>query len=161
MSALIPGVLIALGAVFFVLYPIVAGREAAMEWSDEELTEAQHRRNVALLSLRDVEYDFHAGKLDETDYRALKQQISSEALEAIDEEEAEWLGRQAVGSAQGGTTTQTGVPDDLEAEIAALRASIREGVVCPQCGDPNPRGSRFCGDCGSALPVMTDTAGGS
>ena len=30
MSALIPGVLLALAAVFFVLYPIVAGREASM-----------------------------------------------------------------------------------------------------------------------------------
>lgn len=161
MSALIPGVLLALAAVFFVLYPIVAGREASMEWADEELTEAQHRRNVALMALRDVEYDFHAGKLDEADYLALKQQISSEALEAIDEEEAEWLARQEAAGAQAGASTETGVPADLEAEIAALRTSIREGVVCPQCGHPNPRGSRFCGDCGSALPAVMDSTGGS
>ena len=151
MSAIIPGVLLALAAVFLVLHPILTGREASMEWDKEELTEAQHRRNVALLALRDVEYDFHAGKLDERDYRAMKQEISSEALDAIDEEEAEWHAR----GVEGVEPAVLGASEDLEAEIAALRASIREGIVCPQCGHPNPRGSRFCGDCGSALPART------
>ncbi len=155
MSALIPGVILALAAVFFVLYPILAGREASMEWDEGELTEAQHRRNVALLALRDVEYDFHAGKLDEADYLALKGQLSSEALSAIDEEEAERTARESA------EVVEREAPGDVEAEIAALRASIREGVVCPQCGHPNPRGSRFCGDCGSALPHLKSAAGGS
>lgn len=154
MSAIIPGVLLALAAVVLVLHPIVTGREASMEWDVEELTEAQHRRNMALLALRDVEYDFHSGKLDEADYRAMKQEISTEALDAIDEEEAEWSAREA-----GRDSAETlGLPQDLEAEIAALRASIREGIVCPQCGHPNPRGSRFCGDCGSALPERKGAA---
>ncbi len=161
MSALVPGILLALAAVFFVLYPVIAGREASMEWDEEELTEAQHRRNVALLALRDVEYDFHAGKLDEADYRKLKQEISSEALQAIDEEEAEWLARETARAAELGSVAPALARDDLEAEIAALRTSIREGVVCPQCGHPNPQGSRFCGDCGSALPILKRAAGES
>jgi hypothetical protein len=153
MSALVPGVLLAFTVVFFVLYPVLSGREARMEWDEEELTEAQHRRNIALLALRDVEYDFHAGKLDSTDYRRLKQQISAEALEAIDDEEAEWLAREAAGETP---APREGTPapearSALEAEIAALRDSIREGVICPQCGHPNPKGSRYCGDCGSGL----------
>ena len=159
MSALVPGALLALAAMFFVLYPIIAGREASMDWDEEELTEAQHRRNIALLALRDIEYDFHSGKLDEADYRALKQEISSEALKAIDEEEAEWVANRSArdGQLEGTSTAHA----DLEAEIAALRASIRGGVVCPQCGHPNPRGSRFCGDCGSAVPILKGAAGGS
>ncbi len=160
MSALIPGVILALAAVFFGLYPIISGREASMEWDEEELTEAQHRRNVALLALRDVEYDFHAGKLDATDYQRLKQEISSEALRAIDEEEAEWLAKEAVGQLAAEAEGQDEVEGEdtgdsrsaLEAEIAALRASIREGLICPQCGHPNSKGSRFCGDCGAGLP---------
>lgn len=161
MSALVPGVILALAMVVFVLYPIVSGREAHMEWDEEELTEAQHRRNVALLALRDVEYDFHAGKLDTADYGRLKQEISAEALRAIDEEEAEWLARHAE---PGDPELEEGEPPPearaaLEAEIAALRDSIRAGVICPQCGSPNPKGSRYCGDCGSALPVPGSPAG--
>jgi hypothetical protein len=63
----------------------------------EELTDVQHRKRMALLALRDVEYDFHAGKLDEVDYRALKAQVSAEALAALDDE-----AREAAGSVVGG-----------------------------------------------------------
>ncbi len=155
MSALVPAVILAVAAVFFVLYPILSGREAPMDRETGELTEAQHRKNVALLALRDIEYDFHAGKLDEVDYRALRQQISSEALEALDVEEAEWRAQSGQAPAEGiGTVAgQLGVTKDVESEIAALRASIREGTVCTHCGHPNPRGSRYCGDCGAALPI--------
>jgi hypothetical protein len=109
---------------------------------------------VTLLALRDVEYDFHAGKLDETDYRQMKSELAEEALEAIDREEAEWLAREAgrPGTGEGAVVAPGHIPDDVEAEIASLRASIREGVVCSQCAHPNPPGSRFCGDCGAALP---------
>ena len=121
-----------------------------MEREENELTEAQHRKNVALLALRDIEYDYHAGKLDDADYQALRQQISSEALEALDEEEAERLGRTWASQGEGTASERA----DIEAEIAALRASIREGTVCTHCGHPNPRGSRYCGDCGAALPMV-------
>jgi hypothetical protein len=163
MTVLIPAVLLAIAVVFFVLYPVVAGESAPMGRDDEELTEAQHRKRTALLALRDVEYDFHAGKLDETDYVRLKGQVAAEALEAIDVEEAEWADREAARAAA------SGAPDagasivkasaEVEAEIAALRASIREGMICPHCGHPNPRGSRFCGDCGSALPQVRAAGG--
>ena len=159
MSALVPGVILAVAMVVFVLYPIVSGREALMEWDEEELTEAQHRRNVALLALRDVEYDFHAGKLDAADYGRLKQEISAEALRAIDEEEAEWLARHAERPEREEGEPPPEARTALEAEIAALRDSIRAGVICPQCGNPNPKGSRYCGDCGSGLPVPGSPAG--
>lgn len=157
MNVVVPAVFLALAAVFFVLYPILAGREASLEQEDEELTDAQHRKNQALMALRDVEYDYHAGKLDEEDYVALKREISAEALQALDEEEAEWLAREA--ARQFGSATGR-VPQEVEAEIAALRLTIREGVVCPQCAHPNPRGSKFCGDCGAALPTTAGTVGG-
>jgi cytochrome c-type biogenesis protein CcmI len=150
MSALIPAIVLAVAAVFFVLYPVLSGREAPMEREESELTEAQHRKNVALLALRDIEYDYHAGKLDDADYRTLRQQISAEALEALDAEEAERLGRNRASAGAGASAVERA---GIEAEIAALRASIREGTVCTHCGHPNPRGSRYCGDCGAALPI--------
>lgn len=140
MSVLPFALLLAAGVVLFVLYPVIAGREAPMARTEEEITDVQHRKKVSLLALRDVEYDFHAGKLDEVDYLALKKELSVEALRAIDAEEAERAGEPVIAS------------DALEAEIAVLRAAIRDGIVCPECGWPNPQGSRFCGDCGSALP---------
>jgi cytochrome c-type biogenesis protein CcmI len=150
MSALVPAIILAVAAVFFVLYPVLSGREAPMDREEGELTEAQHRKNVALLALRDIEYDYHAGKLDDADYHALRQQISAEALSALDAEEAERVGRSRASRGEGESAAERA---DIEAEIAALRASIREGTVCTHCGHPNPIGSRYCGDCGAALPI--------
>jgi hypothetical protein len=157
MSVTLLALILAAGVVIFVLRPVIAGKEAPIDRKEEEITDLQHRKKVSLLALRDVEYDFHAGKLDEVDYLAMKRDLSAEALRAIDAEEMERAGHLALGSSRGS--------DLLEAEIASLRASIRDGIVCPECGWPNPRGSRFCGDCGSALPrspgVRSEERGGA
>jgi cytochrome c-type biogenesis protein CcmI len=143
-------VLLTLAAVGAILHPLLTGTAAPLEATDEELTDVQHRKRMALLALRDVEYDFHAGKLDEDDYRALKAQVSAEALAALDEEARE------VAVAGGGGRGAAAV----EAEIAALRASIRQGVICTQCGHPNPRGSRFCAECGAAVAAEGSAGSG-
>jgi hypothetical protein len=148
-STLILALLLAGGTVFLILQPLLTGESAPMERDDDELTDAQHRKRIALLGLRDVEYDFHAGKLDEDDYRALKAQVSAEALAALDDEARELA--TAAGRSGGSGARASAAQADVEAEIAALRASIRHGVICTQCGHPNPRASRFCGECGAAV----------
>jgi hypothetical protein len=137
-------VLLTVGVVAVIFHPLVTGTAAPMGASEADLTEPQHRKRMALLALRDVEYDYHAGKLDETDYRALRAQVSAEALEALDAEARE---------------VPVSARPELEAEIAQLRASIREGAVCPHCAHPNPRGSRFCGECGAALAAVATAPG--
>ncbi len=146
--ALLLGVLLALLSVAYILHPVVAGVSAPMERDDDELTELQHRKRIALLALRDVEYDFHAGKLDEADYRAMKREMAKEALAVLDAEVQEREG--ADPSHEG--VRGAGDREALEAEIAAVREALREGAVCPTCAHPNPRGARFCESCGSALP---------
>ena len=160
MSILFPAILLAVAVVFFVLHPVAVGLQAPMDAEEEEFTNAQHRKKVTLLALRDVEYDFQAGKLDEADYVQMKRELAEEALDAIDREEAEWRVREGarnggarVVGGNGGGADSAGGRGAIEQEIAALRASIREGVVCSLCAHPNPRGSRFCGDCGAALPA--------
>lgn len=128
------GALILVGAVVaFVLTPLIQDRRASLEREDDELTDAEAARRVALLALRDVEYDYHTGKLDEDDYRAMKRQLSAEALAAMKALEEE------------------GGEEALEAEIAEMRQGLRAGQVCSECGFRNPQGSRFCGACGTAL----------
>ena len=101
------------------------------------MTEAEARRRVTLLALRDAEYDFATGKLDESDYLALKRQLSAEALQALEEAEKD--------------ADPAAAREALEAEIAAVRENLRGGEVCPSCSFQNPSGSRFCGACGTAL----------
>ena len=146
MSLLVAAVALAACIVLFILHPLLTGSSASMEEDHHELTEAQHRKRVALLGLRDVEYDFHAGKLDETDYRHLKKGLAAEALEAMELETHE------LREAEGGQLSP-----ELEEEIAAMRSSLREGSICHECGEPNPRGSRYCGECGTGLRVARES----
>jgi cytochrome c-type biogenesis protein CcmI len=153
-SALVLGMIVATAVVAWILHPVISGQSAPMGRDDEELTEAQHRKRTALYALRDVEYDYHAGKLDEADYRAMKREVSAEALAALDAEEHEWARREGRKAAPGPNPAADAdaTLDPVEAEIAQLRASLREGTICRECGHPNRPGSRFCSECGGAFP---------
>ena len=135
------GVALVVAAILiFIMQPVVKGLHASLEREDHELTETEARKRVALLALRDVEYDFLAGKLDEDDYRSLKSELTAEALAALEADEA--------ARGKGAASTSDA---DLEAEIARVRAGLRAGLVCPDCGFSNEKGSRFCSACGHAL----------
>ncbi len=131
--------LVTAAVVLFILQPVVRGIHASLERGDDELTETEARKRVALLALRDVEYDFLAGKLDEEDYRSLKSDLTAEALAALAADEA------AKAHAPGL------IEDDLEVEIARIRDGLRSGSACPACTYANEEGSRFCSACGQAL----------
>lgn len=128
-------------AVFFLLQPVLSGRGASL--TDESgPSEAEFRKRVALVQLRDAEYEYAMGKLAEDDYLALRKELASEAVTAIKAEEANGTAASLTPSAE---------VQDLEAEIAAVRSRLRDGVFCQECGIPNPAGSRFCSECGQAL----------
>jgi len=135
--------LITAAVLIFILQPVVKGLHASLEREDDELTETEARKRVALLSLRDVEYDFLAGKLDEEDYRSLKSELTAEALAALEADEA--------------ARSDKGQPMDvgIEAEIARIRATLREGLACGECGFSNDQGSRFCSSCGRSIADQT------
>ena len=138
MALILGAALLTGGVILYILLPVIQGRSASLERDEDELTESEARKRVSLLALRDVEYDFATGKLDESDYKELKGEISLEALAALREVEAE----------------------GLEAEIAAVRVGLHEGTTCQTCGHVNPDGSRFCANCGAQLTAAAETAPG-
>ncbi len=130
--------LVAAAVVLFMLQPVVNGIHASLERADDEMTETEARKRVALLALRDVEYDFLSGKLDQRDYHSLKSELTAEALDALEADEA---------SKAGGNIDEK----RLEAEIIKLREGFGEGVTCPSCLYTNDKESLFCSACGLAL----------
>lgn len=143
MTMAIGAVLLAVAVLVFVLHPLWAGIHAPLEKTDDEVSEVEALRRVKLLALRDVEYDFQTGKLDDEDYQSLKKELSAEALEALDasEREASGIGRKT-----------------LEEEIAAVRTGLVSGATCGECGHLNPSGSRFCSSCGESLTNLGEPA---
>lgn len=155
MALIVGAALLTGGVIFYILLPVIQGRSASLERSEDELTESEAKKRVSLLALRDVEYDFATGKLDERDYRELKGEISREALAALREVEAESEDR-------GGRATRpaTDAASGIEADIAAVREGLRTGTTCHSCGHVNADGSDFCADCGARLPAAAETPPG-
>jgi hypothetical protein len=149
--------LLTLGAVFFVgaivlyiLAPILQQRDAPLVRTADEPTEAEAEKRIALLALRDVEYDFAMGKLDETDYSSLRGDLSARALQAIQAEEEE---RSEAAPARELFA--------IEEEIEQIRLRLRAGIACPKCAVSNEEGSRFCAACGERLGHEPAVAGES
>ena len=143
MTLMLGALLVTAAVVIYVLYPIITGAQAPLERLDDEPTEAEMRKAVALKALRDVEYERAMGKLDDGDYELLKAELSSEALAAL-QAAAEVTGA-------GGSS-----PAGLEGEIVAARARLRSGPTCDACGEANEAGSRFCAQCGRPLGGPAD-----
>ncbi len=132
MALILGAILVAAGVMLFVLIPILRGEWASLERTGHEVAERDARKTVALRGLRDAEYDYRAGKLNQEDYEALKAETGREALAAIEEP---------------GET----IEDELEAEIARAHRGLAEGRTCGSCGHLNVTGSKFCTGCGGPL----------
>lgn len=84
MTLFVLSVLLAGASTLWVVHPIFARRRALLaDVERSDVLDAESRKSVALSSLREVEYDREAGKLDESDYRVLHGQLAAEALQAI------------------------------------------------------------------------------
>lgn len=127
MTVLLIGALLATLAALWVILPLAARHAAVLvDAAPGSLLDAEARRRAALASLKELEYDFLSGKLDEADYRAQRDHMGLEALAAM--RLAEAAERSVVG------------------ERAERPAQAPHG-----CGFMNPAGSRFCAGCGLRL----------
>lgn len=147
MGIFLAAILLTTAVVLFVLYPLIQGQSAPMGREDDEPTEAESRSRVTLLALRDVEYDYVSGKLDDQDYARLRKELSVEALQALEAREREMEDPAA-------DVEEDGL-GELEKEIARAREGLRDGTACRGCGHGNDPGSRFCAHCGTPLPPGT------
>ena len=130
MTLLAFSILLALLAAAFVIRPVIARRDAILvDLAPGALLDAEARRRVALTSLRELDYDYLGGKLDEADYRAQKDRLSIEALAAM-------RAAEAVGY----------VSESGDGGPAAASGPDRHA-----CGFLNPPLSRFCAGCGARL----------
>jgi Double zinc ribbon len=110
---------------------------------EEPVDQEETAKGVALLALKEIEFDRETGKLSDADYRYLKEKYTAEAVIALRAEE----GAKA--------------PEDVEALIAHRVTALRFAAAaappgaqaCPSCG-PRPEGDAvYCSTCGAALPA--------
>jgi hypothetical protein len=138
MLELIAGILLAAGATYYVLLPVLrppaepagGGASAADEGEDPE--DDLSPQTVALRALKEIEFDRATGKLSDTDYEQLKAKYTAEALAALRDE-------------SGNVTRETG-------HVAASASPFPVSrFPCPEHGARPEPGALFCSDCGRRL----------
>ncbi len=136
---------LASGVVLFVLFPIFA---RASEVSQRPTAIAQERRSLSekkdrlYEAIKDIDFEYQAGKLSDTDYKSVRTDCLAQAaeviarLEEIDESDA-----------AGAKATE---------EKDSVAVDVASGPSCPSCEQKNPAGAQFCMSCGSKMTSLAN-----
>jgi len=148
------GILLAAGAVYFVLRPIFrpemaayGNRETENETEGEDPDDDLSPRAVALRALKEIEFDRATGKLSDADYDVLKTRYTTEALAALRAE----AGERGAGS---GPLLERTAPRSLLPVPACPTHGPRleaDAQFCSECGRRLATAPGYCARCGTAL----------
>jgi hypothetical protein len=143
---IVGAVLLALLVLWLVFEPALFPGRAGARIPEPEAAD-ETRRGIALLSLKEIEFDRATGKLSDADYEALKARYSAEALAALAEEQ---LGSNGKGT---GGDPEKLIAARLDQLRAARSAGRAEPPSCPSCGPRPEADALFCSACGLPLGV--------
>ncbi len=137
------GILLAAGAVYFILQPILRPvssgsltRDVGSVDEGDDPDDDFSPRAVALRALKEIEFDRATGKLSDADYDNLKTKYTTEALAGL-RAEATGGGRRDAGS--------------VVSDGASHPASRISHPVCPTHGPRPESDAQFCSECGRRL----------
>lgn len=147
MLALIVGTLLAVGALAYVLYPLMVGPAPVRRVTTVAAPSAKAAENEAIVALREIEFDRVTGKLSDADYVELKSRYTARALQAM-----------RAGDAANDVASGASRDDAIEAAVAAYRERMRS---CPGCGPRPEPDAIYCSNCGRYLPGACDGCGAS
>ena len=144
-----------IGAGFYIISPLLKPDQfngSCAAGAEEILTELNLKKEGAYATIRELEFDLNMGKLSKEDYKILKVQYMSDAIDCI----------KAIDELQMNKNRQTGLPakdleNEIEREISVFRASglaTAVEVFCTQCGQRASSEDRFCSKCGAELTKL-------
>lgn len=123
----------------FIAYPLLNRRAAEIAGGDvaeSELTDLLYKKESAYIALKELDFDFRTGKIDDADYQEMKSRFEANAVAIL------------------------GKIEELEAGISAKAArrsdapTAGESRFCVKCGAKTGADFNFCGKCGAAIPKL-------
>lgn len=153
MLELILGILLATGATYYVLRPILRPAPSdggtADVWSDEgdDPNDDLSPQAVALRALKEIEFDRATGKLSDSDYDQLHAKYTQEALTALRGDGGRGMGE---GATRPATTRPSSPVPRPACPVDGLRPEA-DAAFCSACGRRLGTALGYCARCGSAL----------
>lgn len=149
MLALIVGTLLAVGALAYVLYPLLVGPVPVRRAVSPPAPSLKSAEQEAVVALREIEFDRVTGKLSDVDYEELKARYTARALQAM---------RASSAASELAVASDAGSSDAIEAAVRAYRERLH---TCPTCGPRPEPDATYCSNCGRYLPGACEGCGAS
>ncbi len=127
--------ILVVAVVVFVAYPLVRPARSILTPGSGQFEELFRRRDRVYVELRELDFDYHVGKIIDDDYLAAREQLEIEAariLQAID-------------------VQMKAIDEEIEREVKRLRETRK---VCSSCGAPLALNTRFCPACGEPVKAV-------
>lgn len=171
--AIIMGMLLLAGSLIYVAAPFRTGAYPVKLKTQASKTsqslQADHQ--AVILSLRDLDFDYRAGKISEEDYPSLRAGLLDKAALTLKDLEDSSDARlekliQARRMQRGSSEKAGGISTHQENGVCInCHAPLNDGAnfcmkcgtpvqhtFCPHCGKLTLRGDQFCPTCGKAIP---------
>lgn len=163
--ALVFVTIIAVTAIAYVVMPLFQPSTPLRAEEDDQLAELIERKDEALRSIKEVEFDYHTGKLSEEDFERDDQRLRRQAVGLIRQIEVRSPDlteldaslestiesrRQVADPVAGNGTAPAPAVSPAVAPIAASLAA-GDAVFCHKCGAKARPDDKFCAKCGTEL----------
>lgn len=86
-----------IGAVGYVIWPLLGRTGAVISSEREELVDLITRKEVALESIRELEFDHSVGKIEDEDFERFNRILRNRAMRLIERIDAEYGGSDSLG----------------------------------------------------------------
>ena len=130
------------------------GEPLARRWSyskrmaegDDDTERLLLQKEMLYGAIRDLDFDFQTGKVDQKDYAELRQQLEREAVQILRQLDA--------------ADPLVALDHEIEQQVLALRRHSASTVCGSQsrsllgCGTPLENGENFCPCCGQAIEAV-------
>ena len=154
---------ISLLAVAYVAWPLLRpSRVAQLPPDDDPLTALIQRKDTILRSIKELEFDYHMGKLSEADFQRFDQRLRQQAIGLIrqiekvapDMADLEQQLEEAIAQHRTVLDTAASVATNGTSHRSAA-ATVGDERVCPECSTPIVHSANFCANCGTSLTTTS------
>ncbi len=143
LGSILIGTVLLMLAVPFIANPLLNKKGKKTITDSKRPAVIANQYEETLLALRDLDFDYHTGKLTEEDYTPLRADLLVRAARELDLK----------------TKQDNELDALLENAILAQKKSKSHSRVCSQCGASQKIEDQFCSACGSPLNPVCQNCG--
>lgn len=165
-GTVILSLLFAFAALAYVLWPIVRQDAPPLLAEDDRFTDLLARKDRALRSIKELEFDHQVGKISDEDFQRFNYRLRHQAIALIQQVEKltpatnevdEAIEAQIAKLRQVSAPARHVTPATNGTTVTATEPATATGRYCTECGTKLEPGFKFCASCGTPVAVAVAT----